>query len=161
MTIQTGMIDAKAVAKLRARFGGALLRPAEESHDEVRRAWNDALDRHPALAARRAGTGAVVEAVRFARERESPVSVKGGGNSVARVTERRTVRMSAIPEIRARRVDEPGRFVQIYPTGPSSGAVTTAQPDGNVLAGRASVRAERLSPVLTFPSVPGRTLCVS
>jgi hypothetical protein len=61
----------------------------------------------------------------------------------------------------ARPVDEPGRFVEIYPTGPSSGAVTTARPDGSVLAGRAPGQAERLSPLLTFASALIRTLCAS
>jgi len=160
MTIQTESIDAKAVAALRSRFRGVLPQPGEEGYDEARRIWNGAIDRHPALIAWCAGTD-VVEAVRFARERNLPVPVKGGGHSGDRVPERRTVRVSAIPEIRARRVDEPGRFVEVYPTGPSSGAVTTAQPDGSVLAGQAPGQAERLSPLFTFPSALGGALCVS
>jgi hypothetical protein len=75
--------------------------------------------------------------------------------------------VKAVEELRgrfrgcARPVDEPGRFVEIYPTGPSSGAVTTARPDGSVLAGRAPGQAERLSPLLTFASALVRTLCAS
>jgi FAD/FMN-containing dehydrogenase len=82
-TIQEGAIESKAVAELRVRFRGALLRPAEEGYDEARRIWNGAIDRRPALIARCAGADDVVEAVRFARERDLPVSVRGGGHAVA------------------------------------------------------------------------------
>ena len=68
---------------LRARFRGALLRPHEEGYDEARRVWNGAIDRRPALIARCTGADDVVEAVRFARERDLLVSVRGGGHAVA------------------------------------------------------------------------------
>jgi hypothetical protein len=81
--MQEGAIDSKAIAELRARFRGALLRPGEEGYEEARRVWNGAIDRRPALIARCAGADDVVEAVRFARERELQVSVRGGGHSIA------------------------------------------------------------------------------
>jgi FAD/FMN-containing dehydrogenase len=68
---------------LRAGFRGALLRPGEEGYDGARRVWNGAIDRRPALIARCAGADDVVEAVRFAREQDLPVSVRGGGHAVA------------------------------------------------------------------------------
>jgi FAD/FMN-containing dehydrogenase len=67
---------------LRARFRGALLRPGEEGYEEARQVWNGAVDRRPALIARCAGADDVVRAVRFAREHDLPVSVRGGGHSV-------------------------------------------------------------------------------
>src|SRR3954464_11517016 len=76
-------IDTTAIAALRARFRGALLRPGEEGYDEARRVWNGAIDRHPALIARCAGADDVAEAARFARERDLLVSVGGGGHAVA------------------------------------------------------------------------------
>ncbi len=69
--------------ELRTRFRGALLRPGEEGYDEARCVWNGAIDRHPALIARCAGADDVAEAVRFARERDLLISVKGGGHAVA------------------------------------------------------------------------------
>src|SRR4051794_18982152 len=68
---------------LRSRFRGALLRPGEEGYDEARRIWNGSIDRRPALIARCAGAGDVGRAVRYARERDLPVSVRGGGHAVA------------------------------------------------------------------------------
>src|ERR671933_2467000 len=82
-TIENRAIGARAVESLRALFRGALLRPGEEGYDEARRIWNGAIDRRPALIARCAGADDVVEAVRFARERDLLVSVRAGGHAVA------------------------------------------------------------------------------
>jgi len=81
--VDKGSIEPTAIDALRARFRGALLRPGEEGYDEGRRVWNGAIDRRPALIARCAGADDVVEAVRFARERDLLVSVRGGGHAVA------------------------------------------------------------------------------
>jgi hypothetical protein len=81
--IEERAIEPKAISELRSRFRGALLRPGEEGYDEARRIWNGAIDRRPALIARCAGADDVVEAVRFARERDLLVSVRGGGHSIA------------------------------------------------------------------------------
>ena len=61
----------------------------------------------------------------------------------------------------ARPVDKPGRVVEIHPTEPSSGAVTTVQPDGSVLDGRAPGQAERLDPLPHLSVSLGGTLCAS
>ena len=82
-TTTAASVDTTALSGLRARFRGALLRPGEEGYEEARRVWNGAIDRHPALIARCAGADDVVEAVRFARQRDLAGSVRGGGHSVA------------------------------------------------------------------------------
>ncbi len=73
----------KGLQELRGRFRGALLGPGEEGWDEARRVWNGAIDRRPALIARCAGADDVAVAVRFARDHDLPVSVRGGGHAVA------------------------------------------------------------------------------
>ena len=83
MTIAETEIAAVDTGELRVRFRGALLRLGEEGYDEARRVWNGAIDRRPALIARCAGADDVTEAVRFAREQDVPVSVRGGGHAVA------------------------------------------------------------------------------
>lgn len=69
--------------ELRPRFRGAMLRSGEEGYDDARRIWNGAIDRRPALIARCAGADDVAAAVRFARERDLRISVRGGGHSIA------------------------------------------------------------------------------
>ncbi|MCK9923005.1 FAD-binding oxidoreductase [Frankia sp. AgPm24] len=73
----------RPASALRSRFRGALLQPGEEGYEQARRVWNGAIDRRPALIARCAGADDVIEAIRFAHDRQLPVSVRGGGHAVA------------------------------------------------------------------------------
>ena len=79
----TRAIDAAAVESLRASLGGAALLPGDAGYDEARTIYNGMFDRHPALIVRCAATGDVVKAVRFAREHDLIVSVRGGGHNFA------------------------------------------------------------------------------
>src|SRR6186997_197507 len=79
----TYYLNSATDAELRATFRGTLLRPGEEGYEEARRVWNGAIDRRPALIARCAGADDVALAVRYAREHDLPVSVRGGGHSVS------------------------------------------------------------------------------
>src|ERR687897_3015015 len=69
------------------RFGlglrGELLRPDGTAYEEARKLWNGLIDRHPALIARCAGVGDVIDSVNFARENALLVAVRGGGHNVA------------------------------------------------------------------------------
>lgn len=80
---RTAELDEQAVAKLRSEFKGALLQPRDEGYDQARRIWNGAIDKRPALIARCTGTADVQAAVRFGREHDLLVSVRGGGHQVA------------------------------------------------------------------------------
>ena len=71
------------IAMLEARLDGLVIRPGDQGYDAARSVWNGMIDRRPALVVRVAGTPDVVEAVRFAREHELPVAVRGGGHHVA------------------------------------------------------------------------------
>jgi FAD/FMN-containing dehydrogenase len=81
-TPMTNTLRRDPLHELRGRFRGTLLRPGEEGYPEARRVWNGAIDRSPALIARCAGADDVQAAVRFARDRDLPISVRGGGHSV-------------------------------------------------------------------------------
>lgn len=76
-------VDAGAVEGLRPNFAGGLLHPDDEGYDEARRIWNGHIDRRPAIIAQCSGPADVAAAVRFARERDLLVSVRGGGHAVA------------------------------------------------------------------------------
>jgi FAD/FMN-containing dehydrogenase len=60
-----------------------LVRPGDSGYDELRRVWNAMIDRRPAAIARCTGTADVVAALSLARDAGLPVSVHGGGHSVA------------------------------------------------------------------------------
>jgi FAD/FMN-containing dehydrogenase len=70
------------VERFRTTFGGHLVGPDDDDYEEARRIWNGAIDRKPGLIARCRRTEDVVAAVRFAREQEFLVSVRGGGHGV-------------------------------------------------------------------------------
>jgi len=68
---------------LREQIRGEVIAEADAAYDESRRVWNGVIDRRPALVVRCSGNADVIAAVAFARERELPVSVRGGGHNVA------------------------------------------------------------------------------
>ncbi len=75
--------DDAALADLTPRFRGELIRSGDTQYDDARASWNGAIDRHPGLIARCTSTADVVAAVRYARERDLLVAVRGGGHNVA------------------------------------------------------------------------------
>ncbi|HEU4412122.1 MAG TPA: FAD-binding oxidoreductase [Polyangiaceae bacterium] len=76
-------LDAATIQSLRANFSGELVAPGDRQYDEARAVWNGHIDRRPALVARCRGAADVMAAVRFARERDVRVAVRGGGHAVA------------------------------------------------------------------------------
>jgi FAD/FMN-containing dehydrogenase len=64
------------------RFEGELILPGSAGYDAARIVWNGMIDRRPAVVARCKGVADVVEAIRFGREHEMPIAVRGGGHSV-------------------------------------------------------------------------------
>jgi FAD/FMN-containing dehydrogenase len=75
------VIAGAAVDELQASFRGEFIRPGDASYDEHRRVWNGSIDRRPGLIARCTGVADVRAAVRFARDRDLLVAVRGGGHS--------------------------------------------------------------------------------
>jgi hypothetical protein len=65
------------------RVQGRVLTPGDPGYEEARRVWNGNVDRRPRAVVRCLDVADVREAVRFARERDLPVSVRGGGHAVA------------------------------------------------------------------------------
>lgn len=66
-----------------AGFSGVVLEAGDEGFEIARQIWNADIQRRPAVITRCTGTADVLAAVRFARERELPVAVRGGGHAVA------------------------------------------------------------------------------
>jgi FAD/FMN-containing dehydrogenase len=76
-------LKATVADELRGEFRGELLLPTSPGYDAARRLWNGAIDRRPACIARCAGVADVVAAVRFARDHDLELAVRGGGHNVA------------------------------------------------------------------------------
>jgi hypothetical protein len=64
-------------------FRGTLISPADADYDSARAIWNGAIDRRPRLVARCIGPADVVAAVRFARDHDLEIAIRGGGHNVA------------------------------------------------------------------------------
>jgi FAD/FMN-containing dehydrogenase len=77
------LLDQTQVAALDGRFAGELIGPGHPAYEDARRVWNGTVDRRPALIARCRCEDDVVAALLFARERDLPVAVRGGGHNVA------------------------------------------------------------------------------
>ena len=77
------MLSPSAIEKFRASLRGTPFCPGDDGYDAVRAVPNAMVDRRPAIIARCAGAGDVIASVRFAREHDLLVSVRGGGHSVA------------------------------------------------------------------------------
>jgi FAD/FMN-containing dehydrogenase len=77
------MIPESALQKFRESLRGPSFCPGESGYDEARTVHNAMIDRRPAIIARCSGAADVVDCVRFAREHDTLVSVRGGGHSIA------------------------------------------------------------------------------
>jgi FAD/FMN-containing dehydrogenase len=66
---------------LRRSFSGEVITPDTAGYDDARRVWNATFDRRPALVVRPVGVDDVVTAVRFGREHDLEIAVRGGGHS--------------------------------------------------------------------------------
>jgi FAD/FMN-containing dehydrogenase len=64
-------------------FRGRLIGADDVDYDSARAVWNGAIDRRPRLIARCIGSADVVAAVRFARDQDLPIAIRGGGHNVA------------------------------------------------------------------------------
>src|SRR5919108_923250 len=64
-------------------FRGQLIPADHADYDAARAVWNGAVDRRPRLIARCSATADVVAAVRFARDHDLEIAVRGGGHNVA------------------------------------------------------------------------------
>ena len=71
------------VDRWQTRLRGPVFSPGEEGYRASRTLWNAMIDRRPAVIVRCLGTADVVECVRFAREHDLLLCIKGGGHNIA------------------------------------------------------------------------------
>jgi FAD/FMN-containing dehydrogenase len=76
-------VPGSAVEAFDRSLGGTTIAPGDEGYDDARTLWNTMIDRRPALFARCSNAEDVRHAVRFAREHDLLLAVKGAGHNVA------------------------------------------------------------------------------
>ncbi|KOV70088.1 FAD-binding oxidoreductase [Streptomyces sp. MMG1121] len=139
-----------ALAALREDLVGDVFAPGDPGYDEARAVFNAMIDRRPAVIAQCADAADAVRAVRFARELDLPVAVRGGGHSVAGsavgdgalvVDLRRMHRVTVDPAAEAVRIEGGAtmshldRATQPYALATTGGRASTTGVGGFVLGG--------------------------
>ena len=79
----TGAARPEPYADLAKGLRGGLITPDHARYDAERKIFNDMIDKRPAAIAKCTGAADVMEVVKYAREHDIPVSVRGGGHNVA------------------------------------------------------------------------------
>ena len=90
-------------------FRGRLISTDHADYDAARSVWNGAIDRRPRLIARCIGNADVVAAVRFARDHDLEIAIRGGGHNVAGTAVCDDGIVIDLSAMRAVRVDPVGR----------------------------------------------------
>src|SRR5215469_7969822 len=73
----------RALDQLAAQVHGSVLRPTDAAYEPARRIFNGMVDRRPRVIVQALGAGDVMQAVRFGREANLRIAVRGGGHNVA------------------------------------------------------------------------------
>lgn len=80
---QLTVLDEATIDRFKTKLRGNLILPTDENYDVVRSIWNAMIDKRPAIIAQCTGTVDVMQAVRFAREHDLLIAVRGNGHNVA------------------------------------------------------------------------------
>ena len=94
-------------------FRGEVIAPGQDGYDGARAIWNGTVDRRPRLIARCSGTADVAAAVRFARDHDLEIAVRGGGHNVAGTAVCDDGIVIDLSAMRAVRVDPAGRTARV------------------------------------------------
>lgn len=105
--------DAASLEKLRTDFRGDLILPGDSGYDRSRVVWNAIADRYPAIVARCTRVQDVIAAVRFARDHDLVIAVRGGGHSVAGFSTCDGGMVIDLSGMRAVRVDPAARTARV------------------------------------------------
>jgi FAD/FMN-containing dehydrogenase len=76
-------LENAVVEEFRTRLRGDLLQPGDAAYDSTRKVWNEMVDKRPALIVRCRGVADVIAGVRFAKQHDLLLAVRGGGHNVA------------------------------------------------------------------------------
>src|ERR1035441_1205559 len=83
MNDQVKGLSSQQLAGLRRSLNCPILTTNDREYEQERRVWNGMINRKPAAIVQPTSIADVMQVVRFAREQQFPVSVRGAGHSVA------------------------------------------------------------------------------
>ena len=72
-----------SIEEFRSGLRGSLVTPDSTDYNSARTLWNAMVDKKPAMIVRCAGTADVIHAVKFAKQHQLLVAVKGAGHNIA------------------------------------------------------------------------------
>jgi len=100
---------------LKQHLDGTIILPGDPAYDEARSIWNGMIDRKPAVIVRCRTEADVTHAVKYARENQLVVAIRGGGHNIAGhavCDGGLMIDLSAMKEVR---VDAPARRAFVEP----------------------------------------------
>jgi FAD/FMN-containing dehydrogenase len=77
------IVGRSAIDELRRGFTGEIIEPGHASYDDARRSFNAMIDRRPAVIVQPSDEVETARTVKFARDHDLAIGVRGGGHSVA------------------------------------------------------------------------------
>lgn len=76
-------VSPESISNFSTRFTGDVIHPKSPTYDAARSVWNGMIDRRPAVIARCKSVEDVQNAIRFARDENLPIAIRGGGHNAA------------------------------------------------------------------------------
>ncbi len=107
------MLNQTAVEALKTGLRGQLIAPGDDAYETARKVHNGMIDRRPRLIARCADVGDVIAALRFGRENNLPVAVRGGGHNAGGLGVCDDGLVIDLSPLRYTRVDPAARTVRV------------------------------------------------
>src|SRR5438552_10250858 len=105
----------QALSSLAAAVHGSVVRAGDSAYDAARRIFNGMIDKRPRVIVQAVGAGDVMQAVRFARDNDLAIAVRGGGHIVAGYALCDDGMVVDLSRLRSVRVDPARRIAQADP----------------------------------------------
>lgn len=108
-------VSVEQIQALAASLRGEVITPASATYDEARSIWNAMIDRKPGMIIRCVGVADVIRAVRFARDANALIAVRGAGHNIAGNALCDDGIVIDLSQMRSVRVDPVRRVAQVEP----------------------------------------------
>jgi hypothetical protein len=115
MAVDTSGMGSSVREELGSGLRGKVVCPGDHGYDAARAVFNGMIDRRPLAVIRPVDASDVVRCIAFARRHDLPLSVRGGGHSVAGNAVRDDALMLDLSGMKALRADPEARRVQAEP----------------------------------------------